>query len=316
MPRDLALEAADRLWLLVPLAAVLLAVLAVRRYRRRGAEAFAEPALRASVAPHRLGWRRPVAAAGLALGVVALTAAFARPTVLRDDAQEEAVVAVVLDSSASMNAQDVAPSRWLAAQDAAQAFVRGLPDEVEVALLTYGADAQLVVAPTDDHERVAAAVDGIEMSGGTALGDALQLTVDTLLTELPGRPAATSVVLLGDGDSTVGQPLEEVLPAVATTGVVVDTIAFGTPDGVVVGSDQTYLVPVDTAALAGIAGTTGGTAYTAGSADELAAAYDDVTTAVVAITAREDVADVLAGAGFLLLLSTAVPSLVWDRRLV
>ena len=320
MLRDLSFAAPARLWVLALLAGAGVAVLVAGRLRRRRAEPFAEPALLASVAPHRLGWRRPVATAGLALAVVALTAAFARPSVLAEDARERAVVVVALDTSSSMLATDVAPDRFTAAKAAAQAFVRDLPAQIDVGLVAYNATASLVAAPTDDHEAVATAVDGLRMSGGTAAGDALRLSLDAVLAELrtaagEDRPAAR-IVLLSDGDSTVGTPLEEAAESVAAARIPVSTIGYGTQEGVVVADGVTYRVPVDLAALQQVADATGGTAYQAATADQLREVYDDIGSALVAETTRDDVADAFAGLGALLLLSTAVPSLVWSSRLV
>lgn len=320
MLRDPSFDAPARLWVLAALAAVAVGLLLLRRSRRRSGEAYAEDALRASAAPHRLGWRRPVAAGGLALAVVALTTAFARPSVLAEGARDRAVVVVALDTSSSMTATDVAPDRFTAAQAAAQAFVRDLPANIDVGLVAYNATATLVTPPTDEHETVATAVDGLTMSGGTAAGDALATALNAVLAELDAaaddaQPAAR-IVLLSDGDSTVGTPLAEAVEIVVAARVPVSTIGYGTQDGVVVANGVTYQVPVNLTALQQVADATGGTAYAASTADQLREVYDDIGSALVAETEREDVADLFAGLGLVLLVGTAVPTLVWTSRLV
>ena len=320
MLRDLSFDAPTRLWVLAALAVAATVLLVLRR---RTGSAYAAPALMASVRPHRMGWRRPAALAGLVLAVVSLTTAFAEPSVRTQEAHERAVVVVALDTSASMLATDVAPDRFTAAKAAAQAFVRDLPEQVEVGLVSFNATATLVAPPTDDHERVAAAVDDLELTGGTAAGDALQLSLDAVLARLATAPAGQSgaaapparIVVLADGDSTTGATLEQASAVVADAGVPVTTIAYGTADGVVVAGGVTYDVPVDTEALARVAETTGGTAYTAASAGQLREVYDDIGAVLVADSSREDVADLFAGLGVVLLLGTAVPSLALTSRL-
>ena len=314
---DLTFAAPDRLWLLVPLVLAVPVVLALRWHGRRSAEPYAEPALLPSVAPHRPGWRRPVAATGLLLGIAALTTAFARPQVLAETARERAVVMIAIDTSASMLATDVSPDRFTAAQDAAKAFVRDLPAQIDVGLVGYNATAVLAAAPTAEHEQVARAVDDLTMAGGTAMGDALVLSLRAVLQGVQNDPdgPAARIVLLSDGDSTTGTSVDDAIAAAADAKVPVSTIAYGTPDGVVVSGGRTYQVPVNTATLERIATGTGGAAYVAATAAELRSVYDDIGTQLAEDTAREDVADLAAGGALALLLLTALPSLAWFNRL-
>jgi Ca-activated chloride channel family protein len=314
---DFAFAAPGRLWLLVPLVALAgLGVLMVRR-RRTTAEPFAEPALMPYVAPHRAGWRRPVAAAGLALATVALTTAFARPQVLAENAHERAVVMIALDTSASMLATDVSPDRFTAAKDAAKAFIRDLPAQVDVGLVGYNATASLAAAPTAEHEQVAAAVDKLTLAGGTAMGDALELSLRTALRGVQPGPdgPAVRIVLLSDGDSTTGTPLDAAIDSAVGSKVPVSTIAYGTPDGTVVSGGRTFQVPVNPETLARVANATGGTAYDAATAGQLSEVYEDIGTQLVKDTEREDIADTVAGGALVLLMLSAVPSLAWFSRL-
>ena len=312
-----AFAAAGRLWLLLPLALAGLAVLGRRRWRSHRSEPYAEEALLPSVLPHRAGWRRPVAMTGLVLVVAALTTAFARPQVVGEQAHERASVVIALDTSSSMLANDVSPDRFTAAKEAAKAFVRDLPAQIDVGLVSYNAATTLVVAPTSEHEQVADAVDTLSMSGGTAMGDAITTSLRAVLRGIaPGTtdPAAR-IVLLSDGDTTTGGSLDDAIQATVDAHIPGSTIAYGTADGIVVQNGRTYQVPVNTATLERVAASTGGTAYTAASASELRAVYDDIGSQLVTDTAREDVADVFAGFSVLLLLGTALPSLAWFARL-
>ncbi len=315
---DFRFDAPGRLWLLAVLAVAGVVGLLVRWRHRRGSEQYAEAALLPSVAPHRPGWRRPVAAGGLVLAVLALTTAFARPQVLADHATERAVVLVALDTSSSMMATDVAPDRFTAATAAAKAFVRDLPADVDVGLVSYDAAVTLVAAPTAEHEQVARAVDGLTMSGGTAAGDALLTSLDAVASALPQADLSRAgrIVLLSDGDSTIGTPLPDATTAVQTAGVPVSTIAYGTPGGIVVANGITYQVPVNSEALAQVAAETGGTAYTAASAEQLRATYDDITSQLVQLTRRTDLADLFAGGALALLAAGSALSLAWFSRLV
>ena len=317
---DLSFASPGRFWLLVVLAGAALIVLLVREHARRTGEPYAEPALLGSVAPHRLRWRRPLAATCLALALASMTTAFAGPSVAGEQSRERAVVMVAIDTSTSMLLTDVAPDRITAAKDAAQAFVRDLPAQVEVGLVAYDATATLVAAPTTAHEQVADAVGGLELTGGTAAGDGLLLSLDAALAALGPAAAddepAARIVQLADGDSTVGTSLQDAARTVAAARVPVSTIAFGTPDATTVVDGVTQRVGADLSALREVARTTGGRAYSAFSAAELREVYADIGSALVPEPGREDVADLFAGLALALLLGTAVPSLLWSSRLV
>lgn len=317
---DLAFDAPGRLWVLAALAVAAATVVLVRRRRRAGREPYAEPALLASVAPQRLGWRRPVTVGLLGLALVSMTAAFARPSVDGEQPRERAVVMVAIDTSTSMLLTDVAPDRITVAKAAAQDFISGLPAGVEVGLVAYGATAELIAAPTPDHDVVAAAVQGLTLTGGTAAGDGLLLSLEAALTALgPGADAdepAARIVQLADGDSTAGTSLEEAAATVAAARVPVSTIAFGTPDATTIVDGVETPVGADLSALRKVAETTGGEAYSAYSAAELRDVYDDIGSALVPEPGREDVSDVFAGIALALLLGTAVPSLLWSSRLL
>ena len=317
---DLTFDAPGRLWVLAALLVAAAGALLVQRRRRAGGEQYAEPALLASVAPHRLGWRRPVTAGLLSLALVSMTLAFARPSVAGEQPRERAVVMVAIDTSTSMLLTDVAPDRITVAKAAARDFISDLPAEVEVGLVAYNATAELIAAPTADHEVVAAAVEGLTLTGGTAAGDGLLLSLEAALSALgPGADAeqpAARIVQLADGDSTAGTSLEEAAATVAAARVPVSTIAFGTPDATTVVDGVETPVGADLSALREVAETTGGEAYSAYSAEELREVYDDIGSALVPEPGREDVSDVFAGLGLALLLGTAVPSLLWSSRLL
>lgn len=301
-------DAPERLLLLLVVAGLVAAYVAVQARRRSQRRAWTSDALLPSVAPRRPGAARHVAPALLALSLVAMTTAFAQPRAEREVSRERATVVVALDTSTSMWAQDVQPTRFSAAVAAATDFVQGLPDGFDVGLVTFHGTATLQVPPTRDHAAVVRAISALQLSGGTALGDAVQTSLDALTA--PGRNAAGAVVLLADGGNTAGSPLERALERAAEAGVPVSTIAFGTAEGVVVSDDRTIEVPVDEQVLAQIAQRTGGRAWTAETARELEEVYADAATRLTTDVERVDLSAPVAGVALLLLLGGAAPVLL------
>lgn len=307
-----------RLLLLLAVAAVVVGYVLQARRRSAYAVRFTELDLLASVAPTRPGWRRHVPAGLLALSLVALVVGFARPQAEVSVPAERATIVVALDTSLSMNAVDVSPTRLSAAQRAATKFVEGLPDRFNVGLVSFSGNATVVVPPTQDHSKVTSAVQDLRLDSGTAIGDAVLASLGSLQL-VPGQgdeaPPPARIVLLSDGTNTVGRPVETAVQAAKTAGVSVSTIAFGTQDGTVDVDGTRIRVPVDRAALRSLADSTGGSAYTAESGGALSDVYSDIGSQVGSTEELREITDRLTGLGLLLAAAAAVLGLVWGTRI-
>jgi Ca-activated chloride channel family protein len=165
--------------LLVVAIAVAFWLLAERR-RMRYAVRFTNLDVLASVA-ERSSWRRYVPPALFALALAVLLVSLARPTVDRMVASERASVILVVDTSRSMQSDDVEPTRLGAAQEALRLFLDKVPDGIRVGLIVFAGEAQVATPPTSDHELVEQSVDSVGeflIYGGTAIGDALGTAVE------------------------------------------------------------------------------------------------------------------------------------------
>ncbi len=142
--------------------------------------------------------RREWAVAALVLLVVGLLCvALARPRVDRVRPVENATVVLVVDTSRSMLASDIAPSRLEAAKAAASAFLDRVPDRLRVGIVTFAGDATVTAVPTHDRVSLHRSIDAINPfqsgGGGTAIGDALARSVELARESLPdGAPAASA----------------------------------------------------------------------------------------------------------------------------
>jgi len=261
--------------------------------------------------------------------VVLASLGAAQPTVPGEETREQATIVIAIDTSDSMNATDVRPSRLDAAIEAARGFVSDLPSGFDVALVTAGASPTVEVAPTLDHGRVLDALGRLETAPGTALGDAIATSLallprtaasdaaaDTARDEDEAGERAARIVLLSDGVTTTGRPDAEAIVAAEEAGVPVSTIAFGTDDATVVSQGQTVEVPVDASALEAIAEGTGGTFFEAASRSELVSIYDRIDAEVTVVAGRRDVAEWFAGGAIGLLVVAVVVSMLGTSRAV
>jgi Ca-activated chloride channel family protein len=312
--------APERLWLLTALPLLLAAYLVAQRRRRALALRFTNLALLEQVAPRRPGWRRHAVAAGLLVSLALLVVAFARPVADVRVPRERATIVLALDVSLSMRATDVEPTRLAAAQDAARRFVEQLPPRLNVGLVSFSGSGRVLVPPTTDRARITRAISSLELSEYTAIGEAIFTSLDAVRQAPPdpadpSAPVPAAIVLLSDGETTVGRPDADGARAAKEAGIPVSTIAFGTPAGTVDINGVTQPVPVDEEALRQIAQATGGRAYTAESAGELADVYAHIGSAVGYEVERQEVTARWAGYALLVLLVTAAGSVVAFGRL-
>jgi Ca-activated chloride channel family protein len=322
----MSFESPARLALIIAPIVLLIAYLVVMRNRQKYALRFTSVDLLASVAPRRPGWQRHIAAALLLAALAFMVVGFAEPTRDVRVPRKSANIIIALDTSTSMIATDVAPTRLGAAQAAAKQFLESLPPGLKVGLLTFDRTARINVAPTDDRATTAAAIDSLTTAGGTATGEAIYLALDSINAAPKGpdgKPPAAAVVLLSDGTPTIGRggedPRETLAGATAAAkeaDIRVDTIAFGTPGGIVEIGGEQVSVPADPEAMAAIAEGSGGKSFTAENVTELRSVYDQIRRAVGYETEPRDMTVFFIGVALVTAVLAAGAALVWSQRLL
>jgi len=320
--------APGRLWLLLLVVALGVAYVAVLRWRRTATIRFTQVDLLDKVAPRRPRWRRHVVAVLMLLGLAFAVVATARPIERSTESvTSDGRILVLFDVSLSMMADDVDPSRFIAAQEAARNFVGEVDDRVEVGLLSFSGIATVEVDPTLDRSAMDRGIDNLQLAESTAIGDALaagtKLLVNSADPNANPDQAPGVIVLLSDGETTVGRPTSEGAQDAADAGIPVYTIAFGTDAGQIVDpvSGDVVPVPVRPEELARVAETTGGQAFEARTGDELASAYGQIAESLgTTIGEPVDVITELtwqwALAAFLILGLAWALSLWWLRGMV
>jgi Ca-activated chloride channel homolog len=315
-------------WRLAILAApvvLLVAYLIAQRARRKYALRFTSVDLLASVAPRRPGWQRHISAALMLAAVSALVFGFAKPSGTKKVARQRGTIMLAIDTSGSMAATDVAPTRLVAAQAAARKFIDGLPSGLKIGLLSFDSSARVIVTPTSDHAPVLAGVDALSIGGGTATGVAINdalAAIAALPAGANGEKAPAAIVLMSDGSPTIGQAgqspeqtLTEAVAAAKTAQVPVDTIAFGTANGSVTIQGESVPVPADPQAMSAIASGSGGKSFTAKNGTELNSVYEQIRKVVGYDTVKTDLTEWFLGLALLLAVITAGAGLMWMQRI-
>ncbi len=324
--------AAGRLWLLLVVVGLAGFYVVVLRWRSRTAVRFTQVDLLDEIVPERPNWRRHLVAAIQILGLAAAVVAIARPVDRSTErTKSEGRILVAFDVSLSMEADDVEPTRFESARSAARDFIDEVDDNIEVGLVSFSGTVNVAVNPTLDRSALDRGLDRLQLDESTAIGEALAAATQVLLAgvdeaAVPGQAddiAPGVIVLLSDGETTVGRLTSDGAQDAADAGIPVFTIAFGTESGVIVDpvSGDRVAVPVRPADLELVAEVTGGASFEARTGTELVDAYEQIQ-ASLGDTLGEEIEIVKeltwrwAMASFLLLALAWALSLLWLRGMV
>ncbi|WP_201496519.1 VWA domain-containing protein [Rubrivivax sp. A210] len=294
------------------------------------------------------GWRRHVPPLLLLLAFAALLLAVARPAATLTLPLAERTIMLAMDVSGSMRAEDVKPNRLVASQEAAKTFVNNLPREVRVGVVSFAGTAAVVQAPTVSREDVIAAIDRFQLQRGTATGSGIILSLATLFPEagieiqhvtgqknFPGKPinekkdakpfkpvepgsySSAAIIMLTDGQRTVGPDPLEAAKMAAERGIRVYTVGIGTKEGEIIGFEGWSMrVRLDEETLKNVSILTHGEYFYAGTADDLKKVYEGLSSRMVVERKETEISALFAALGALLVLLAASLSIWWFGRVV
>lgn len=227
-------------WLAALVPVFLLARWGLARRRRR-LDALISPALQPALLPD---WN-PAAARGrlwLRLAAAALLIiAMARPQwgFHWEEVRRQGLdILVVFDTSRSMTATDIKPTRMQQAKWGVRDLLRQLRGD-RIGLIPFAGSSLLQCPLTVDYAAFALTLDdiyaGIIPRGGTAIEQALRLAMGSFP---EGDEADRVILLITDGEDHVGNPLA-LLPDLQAKGIRVYAIGIGTLEGEMVPGDNT-----------------------------------------------------------------------------
>ena len=146
------------------------------------------------------------------LGLAGMLLAMARPQAILLLPSRIDTVMLAIDSSGSMRAGDVQPSRIEAAQAAAKSFVMGQPAQVKLGVVSVAGAAALVQAPTDQRDLVIQAIEQLSLQPGSALGSGMVIALHAML---PGSGLDVRGLIDGEANppASTGTPLGGPTPA-------------------------------------------------------------------------------------------------------
>jgi Ca-activated chloride channel homolog len=176
---------------------------------------------------------------------------------------------LAIDSSQSMEADDLVPTRIDAAKETAKSFVDNAPIGVKIGVVSFSASTKIEKDLTERKDELDLAINGISIGafGGTDLFEPV-LTSSNLL-KFEGQKA---VIILSDGQENVGT-LGEAIDYANYYGVVIHTIGMGTEAG---GSTEYSFSKIKEDSLRSLAYETGGIYVYGGDKGNLTNAFSNI----------------------------------------
>jgi Ca-activated chloride channel family protein len=303
-------------WALLLVPVLLLIYVLAQRGRRAYAMRFTNLELLSTVAPKSPGVLRHIPALLFIGGLALLLVAAARPNAVVAVPRDQADVILVIDTSGSMAATDLAPDRMTAAKEAAKTFVRGLTPGTRVGVVNFNGTSYLDSELTNNHEHVLRVIDRLQAFGGTALGDGLYMALDQFSRRIPAvgsdlPPAA--IVVLADGASTSGRPPLPQAEDAARRGIPVYTVGVGQRGARVLVNGNP--VQLEETTLQQVAQATNAEYFYVSENATLDAVYRGLASRLTFIEERTEVTAYIAIAASVVLVLGALASLRWFARL-
>ncbi len=246
--------------------------------------------------------RWPAAAlfAAFVLAVATLLGALAGPRFTARVPAKDGSVVICIDTSGSMRATDLEPSREAAAKSAALAFIDAVPEGTRIGLVSFSSGANVIAAPSSDLDSVREALDRVPPAdGATAIGDALTLAA----AQMPASGRRV-IVLLTDGVNNRGVDPVQASQAIGQKGIAIYTVGVGTAGSGELIPGTSELADLDDGALRSIAANANGAYAQAGDAGSLSGTFRHIALETVWENRRVDGTAPFALGGGLLLLAT------------
>jgi Ca-activated chloride channel family protein len=329
------------LWLLLLVPVAVLALRLAERRREQTARAFADSHLLPTVVrPAPVAHERwPLALQILALAFLLFAAS--RPIASPTLPANKAAVMIALDSSKSMLADDLKPTRLEASKALAREFIKLAPATTKIGLVSFSDSASVLVPPTTDRQALEEALVRVKIAENTSFSSVIVGSVKAL----PGRknvvtpqellprglqapkpdpnnpppdPATLppgAILMMSDGVPNTGANPLIAAKFAQDNKVKIYTVGVGQEGGTVAQvQGRSYFVPFDSKSLQQLAQQTSGKYVFPPTKEALSAIYKELGTVIVWEPTKLEISGLLSGLAVVLMLVGAGLSLRWQRR--
>lgn len=206
---------------------------------------------------------------------------------------------IAIDSSTSMLAKDLLPTRLEAAKNSALNFIDILDKKANIGIISFATTSIVEIEPTINAFKLKEALGNVNIKriGGTNLGDAIIISANQLLNigrkQNPGleqlennnkaESRGKAIILLTDGQGTVGEDSNTAIKYAQENNIVIHTIGIGTDEGSIFAELNITAIPgiktkLDEEGLKKIASFTSGKYFSAKQLTDLSSAYNEIAS--------------------------------------
>ena len=338
------------LWLMLLVPLLVMVYLWLLRRKKKLAMRYASLSIVREAMGAGPGMRRHIPPLLFLLAIAAMLLAAARPFAIVTLPMQQETIMLAMDVSGSMRATDVLPSRIVAAQNAAKAFLTELPKSIKVGIVAFAGSAQVAQIPTLNREDLVSAIDRFQLQRATAIGNGIVLSLATLFPDAgidlsamqfgqrqrgvsidqpktdekkpfvpvaPGSYTSAAIILLTDGQRTTGVDSMEAAKMAADRGVRVYTVGIGTTTGETIGFEGWSMrVKLDEETLKAIAQKTQAEYFFAGTAGDLKKVYETLSSRLTVEKKETEISGLLALFAAVMAITSAGLSLLWFNRIL
>ena len=338
------------LWLMAALPLLVLLFVWMLRRKRKTALKYASLSIVKEAMSARQSFKRHIPPLLFLFAMAAMLFAASRPVAVITLPSNQQTIILAMDVSGSMRATDVLPSRLVAAQNAAKAFIGELPRNVKVGIVAFAGSAQVAQLPTINREDLVTAIDRFQLQRATATGNAIVISLATLFPDdgidlqslqtgrerqkgfaidgekkekkarepvAPGSYTSAAIIMLTDGQRTTGVDPLEAAKLAADRGIRVYTVGIGTVDGETIGFEGWSMrVRLDEETLKAIAQKTNAEYFYAGTAQDLKKVYESLSSKLTVEKKETEISALFAMIAAGLALLSAALSLLWFNRIL
>ena len=264
------------LWLLITVPILAIVHFLSLKFIRRGTIEFAN-----YKALERIAKKAPISTNYVLLGirllaVLLLIFAVAGTIVWYEGNSSDYDFVLAIDASSSMLIEDFEPNRLESAKQILNEFLTNIPPSMEIGIISFAGTSFIEQRLTNDYDTIREVLNSIVVRpvGGTNIGEAIISASNLFVNEEKGK----LIILLTDGRSTIGTPVEEAVDYANLNEVTIHTIGIGTEEGGLLDLANVML-SISGQELLNIAESTGGNYYHALDQATLSEAFSQISTA-------------------------------------
>jgi Ca-activated chloride channel family protein len=344
----------EMLWLLLLVPGLVAAYVLLLRRKKMLAQRYASLSIVKEAMGDAQRIRRHVPPLLFLSALTMMLIAIARPTSMTMLPSRYATVILAIDTSGSMQAGDIAPSRIAAAQQAVQSFVADQPRNIRIGVVSFAETASVVQPPTLNREDILSSLHRLQIDGNTAVGSGILVSLKLIFPDVevglmssnsrsgarhtsrdiapdeaptaetpgfkpeqPGSDTSAVIILLTDGENNTGPDPIEAARIATERGVRVFTVGIGTHGGkLLFEAGSPMNVGLDEKMLKEVASMTHAEYFYGGTAMDLTKIYKKLNSKLVLEKKENEITALFVVAAAIMDMLSGFLSLLWFNRIL